>query len=117
MLAMEIRFGDHANSLTCVCSSERRGFDPVADLQLQAAYSASRRSRLSRLINYQSSPQLICGKTNSGLLLTLARSNIRRVVEVFFKPGMNFLVEVAAVFAFQDPVVFIRPDNEAAGNA
>jgi len=50
MLAMEIRFGDHANSLTCVCPSERRGFDPVADLQLQAAYSASRRSRLSRLI-------------------------------------------------------------------
>ena len=40
----------------------------------------------------------------------------RGLVEILLQPVVNFLVEVAAVLAFQDPVVLVGPDDEAARN-
>ena len=38
-------------------------------------------------------------------------------VEIFFEPGVEFLVPVATVLALQDPVVLVGPDEQSTWNA
>src|SRR5687768_8210587 len=47
--------------------------------------------------------------------LTLA--DVEWLVEILFQPAVYFLVPVAAVFAFQNPVVLVRPDYQPTRNA
>ena len=41
----------------------------------------------------------------------VSRAHVRRVVEIFLQPPVDFLVPVTAVFTLQNPMVFVWPDE------